>query len=109
MVSVLNNFVDNYTQLELQKYCELKSKYSKQLYALLMGNLYKNKVLRLERDKLIKYLSMQKLKLTQESDLTKILDECKNSLKNLFSYLEIEKEYGTTKNKVIAYNFIYKK
>lgn len=109
MVSVLNNFVDNYTQLELQKYCELKSKYSKQLYALLMGNLYKNKALRLERDKLIKYLSMQKLKLTQESDLTKILDECKNSLKDLFSYLEIKKEYGTTKNKVIAYNFIYKK
>ena len=111
MVSILNNFVDNYTQLELKQYCELKSKYSKQLYALLMGNLYKNKALRVERDNLIKYLSMQNLKLTQESDLTKILDECITSLKSksLFSYLKIEKEYSISKNKIIAYNFIYKK
>ena len=111
MVSILNNFVDNYTQLELKQYCELKSKYSKQLYALLMGNLYKNKVLRVERDNLIKYLSMQNLKLTQESDLAKILDECITSLKSksLFSYLKVEKEYSTSKNKIIAYNFIYKK
>ena len=111
MVSILNNFVDNYTQLELKQYCELKSKYSKQLYALLMGNLYKNKVLRVERDNLIKYLSMQNLKLTQESDLAKILDECITSLKSksLFSYLKVEKEYSFSKNKVIAYNFIYKK
>lgn len=111
MVSILNNFVDNYTQLELKQYCELKSKYSKQLYALLMGNLYKNKVLRVERDNLIKYLSMQNLKLTQESDLAKILDECITSLKSksLFSYLKVEKEYSFSKNKVIAYNFVYKK
>ena len=86
MVSVLNVFVDNYTKLELKQYCKLQSKYAKQLYALLISNLYiseKIGLVKFSKDELIKYLSLQKLKLQQESDFDKILDNAKELIKTL--------------------------
>lgn len=65
MVSILNNFAI-YTQFELKQYCNLKSKYSKQIYTLLMDNAYKNErvsQLKIDKEKLFRYLEIENKKI----------------------------------------------
>lgn len=116
MVSALNNFKfgNFYTQFELQQYCEkLTSKYSKQLYILLMDNLYTEKPLKKYREELIEYLNLKnKVSYKDESNFKKfVLDIACNELQKVFAEFIIKRDYGNGKNnrKVIAYNFIYKK
>lgn len=110
MTSVLNNFAI-YTQFELKQYCELKSKYSKQIYTLLMDNSYKNErvnQLEIDKDKLFRYLELKDSYNNEKNVQLKILTPIKKDFKELFSNFQIQKKYGAYKNKeVIAYNFIY--
>lgn len=110
MVSALNNFKFTrfYTQFELQQYCSLKSKYSKQLYILLMNHLYTKEPLKKSREELIEYLGLRDKKAYKdENNLKKyILDVICKELSELFISFEIERFYGNNR-KVIAYNFIY--
>lgn len=112
MVKALNDFT-RYTEFELQQYCKLKSKYSKQLYSLLMDTLYKGER-SISKDELIRYFSLDD-KLARGDNFNKIvlnkaIDEIKKE--SLFTEFQFEKEYvgnGKSNRKVIAYNFIYKK
>lgn len=107
MISILNNFAI-YTQFELKQYCELKSKYSKQIYTLLMDNAYKNErisQLKIDKDKLFRYLEIK----NSQTDCF-LLETIKTDFNKIFLIFQIQKEYGGYKNKkIIAYNFIYKK
>lgn len=115
MVSALNNFKFTrfYTQFELKQYCELKSKYSKQLCILLMDNLYTGEPLKKSREELIEYLGLnEKRAYKDENNFKKyILDIVCKELGGLFTNFKIERICGNGKSnrKVIAYNFIYKK
>lgn len=110
MTSVLNNFAI-YTQFELKQYCELKSKYSKQIYTLLMDNAYKNErvnQLKIDKNNLFKYLELKHSYNDEKNIQLKILTPIKRDFDKIFSNFQVQKECGGYKNKeVIAYNFIY--
>lgn len=110
MVSILNNITRYYTQFELRQYCALKSKYSKQLYSLLMENLYKGEFY-IEKENLLKYFSINSTK--REDNFTqKVIINSLKELKDLFKDLEFQKNYknsGVGNRKVIAYKFTYKR
>lgn len=114
MVSALNNFKFTrfYTQFELQQYCSLKSKYSKQLYILLMNHLYIKEPLKKSREDLIEYLNtgvMYKREFDFEKRVLKVIEKEFNDME-IFKNFQFNKEYvsnGKNNRKVIAYNFIY--
>lgn len=111
MVSALNNFTKYFTEFELQQYCSLKSKYSKQLYSLLMDTLYIGKR-SIGKDELVYYFSLKDKNLAKREDnfYKVILEKVILELKPLFKNFQFNKEYvsnGKNNRKVIAYNFIY--
>lgn len=110
MVECLNNITRYFTEFELQQYCNLKSKYTKQLYVLLMDNFYIGKF-KISKDELIRRFSLSDKKLlARQSNFEKIVfsEKVVKEIKTLFCEFSFNKEYGIN-NKVIAYNFIYKK
>ena len=110
MVECLNNITRYFTEFELQQYCNLKSKYTKQLYVLLMDNLYIGKF-KISKDELIRRFSLSDKKLlARQNNFEKIVfsEKIMKEIKTLFCEFSFHKEYGIN-NKVIAYNFIYKK
>ena len=114
MVSALNGFhlTRFYTQFELDKFCSLSSKYSKQLYLLLMNEIYKDKDFEIDKNELYRYFELDKKPAySQEINFQmKILDRIKSDLKDFFKNFEILKIYDRkNKNKVIAYRFVYDK
>ena len=114
MVEALNNITRYFTEFELQQYCNLKSKYSKQLYLLLMDNLYTGKY-KISKDELIRRFSLDDKKLlASESNFEKVVfnKSVINEIKLLFTEFNFTKDYlgnGKNNRKIIAYNFIYKK
>ena len=116
MVEALNNITRYFTEFELQQYCNIRSKYAKQLYLLLMDRLYKDKgEFNISKDELIRRFSLSDKKLlARQNNFDKIVfgKNIINEIKSLFTEFSFNKQYlnnGKSNRKVITYKFIYKK
>ena len=113
MVSILNNF-KFYTQFELKLYCKLKSKYSKQLYLMLLDDFWnKENRLRIDKQTFCEQLDLNfkyNSKFFERNLTMKVIKPAVSELntEKFFKNLSYEKEYDNS-HKVIAYNFVYSK
>ena len=109
MVSALNGFkfTHFYTKFELKQYCKLQSKYSKQLYILLMDNFYTKKNLIIKKDELIRHFHISKSLAREDNFKKNVLEIIKKDLEEHTHKTFVYKRIIGKNNKTLGYEFIY--
>lgn len=109
MVSALNGFkfTHFYTKFELKQYCKLQSKYSKQLYILLMDNFYTKKNLIIKKDELVRHFHISKSLAREDNFKKNVLEIIKKDLEKHTYKTFVYKRIIGKNNKTLGYEFIY--